>query len=100
MATETATEEEAIEAYVGKLNGNVWGISLALVLAFLLFAATNILVFKGGEDVGQHLGILSQYFYGYSVTFVGSLIGAAWAALLGYVVARMICGIYNFAARG
>ncbi|MFT5285823.1 MAG: tetrahydromethanopterin S-methyltransferase subunit B [Planctomycetota bacterium] len=100
MSTDTAPEEEAIEAYVGKLNGNVWGISLALVLAFVLFAATNFLVFKGGENVGQHLGILSQYFYGYSVTFVGSLIGAAWAMILGYVVARLGCGIYNFASRG
>ena len=77
MGPEIATEEEALETYVGKLNGNVWGISLALVLALILFAATNILVLKGGENVGQHLGILSQYFYGYSVTFVGSLIGAA-----------------------
>jgi hypothetical protein len=99
MATESATEEEVLETYVGKLNGHVWGVSLALILGLVLFAATNFLVIKGGPNVGQHLGILSQYFYGYSVTFVGSLIGAAWAMVFGYVVARLVCGIYNFASR-
>ncbi len=99
MSSETTGEEEALEAYVGKLNGNVWGISLALVLALVLFAATNILLLKGGENVGQHLEILAQYFPGYSMTFVGSLIGAAWIALVGYILARIACGIYNIAAR-
>ena len=99
MSSETIGDEEVLEAYVGKLNGNVWGISLALVLALLLFAATNILVMKGGEKVGQHLEILVQYFPGYSVTFVGSLIGAVWIAVVGYILARVACGVYNFAAR-
>jgi len=99
MSSETMGDEEVLEAYVGKLNGNVWGISVALILALILFAATNILVMKGGPRVGQHLEILVQYFPGYSVTFVGSLIGAAWIAVVGYILARVACGIYNLAAR-
>jgi len=99
MSSESIGDEEVLEVYVGKLNGNVWGISLALVLALILFAATNILVLKGGENVGQHLEILAQYFPGYSVSFVGSLIGALWVAVVGYLVARIACGIYNVVAR-
>ncbi len=99
MSKETTGEEEVVDVYLSKLSGHAWGLSLGLILAAGLFGATNILVLKGGENVGQHLGILSQYFWGYDVTFVGSLVGAFWAFLFGYVSARVVCGIYNFAAR-
>ena len=93
--TTTTTDDEALAAYALRLNGNAWGVSIGLLFAIGLFAATNVLVLKGGENVGQHLGILSQYFWGYDVTFVGSLIGAVWAFVTGYVGARVICAIYN-----
>lgn len=99
MSAKSTSEEEVVEVYLSKLSGHVWGLSLGLLLALGLFVATNILVLKGGENVGQHLGILSQYFWGYDVTFAGSLVGAFWAFVFGYVAARVVCGIYNLAAR-
>lgn len=60
-----------------------------------LFLATNILVLKGGPNVGQHLGLLSQYFPGYSVSFVGSLIGFIYAFVGGYIIGRAIGYVYN-----
>ena len=102
MATETTTttaDDEAIAAYALSLNGKAWGLSIGLILAIGLFAATNLLVLKGGENVGRHLGILSQYFWGYDVSFVGSLVGSVWAFATGYVGARLICGIYNAMTR-
>jgi hypothetical protein len=41
------------------------------------------------------MGLLDQFFYGYSVTFVGSLIGAAYVFVLGYLCGLLIGWIYN-----
>lgn len=97
MATETTTttDDDALAAYALRLNGNAWGLSIGVIFAIGLFAATNVLVLKGGDDVGQHLGILSQYFWGYDVSLAGSFVGAAWAFATGYVAARLICALYN-----
>ena len=56
-------------------RGPAWRLPLTHgILALGLFIATNWLVIKGGERVGPHLQLLSQYFIGYRVTFLGSFI--------------------------
>jgi hypothetical protein len=40
-------------------------------------------------------GLLALYFPGYSVTFLGSLIGFVYAFVLGYGVGRVIATVYN-----
>ena len=62
---------------------------------FMLFAATNILVLKGGDHPGPHLGLLSVYFPGYRVTFLGSIIGFVYAFVMCYALGRLIVTIYN-----
>lgn len=81
-----------------KINGRAWGIATGLLLGLGIFLATNALVLKGGPNVGQHLQLLSVYFPGYSVTFVGSLIGFVYAFVLGYGLGRVIGTVYNRAA--
>jgi hypothetical protein len=66
------------------------------VKGLALFAVTNWLSLKGGEVAGQHLVLLGQCFIGYRVTFVGSLIGFAYAFVYGFVGAYFIAGIYNW----
>ena len=68
---------------------------MGTVLGFCVFAATNFLVLKGGERVGPHLSLLSQFFIGYRVSFVGSLIGALYGFVLGYVLGHLNAWIYN-----
>jgi hypothetical protein len=53
------------------------------------------MVLRGGQRVGPHLGLLSIYFPGYSVTFVGSLVGFVYAFVLGYGIGRVIVTVYN-----
>ena len=76
----------------------VWGITVGLVAGLLLFAATNVLVLRGGEVVGPHLGLLGVYLPGYRVTFVGSLIGFVYAFVIGYALGRLIGTVYNAVA--
>src|SRR5829696_2896926 len=78
-------EEELIKHAVVRLNGNVLGFVIGSVFALLIFVATNWLVLKGGEVVGPHMQLLDQFYWGYSVTFVGSFVGAAYAFVTGYL---------------
>ena len=87
--------EESLNAAILRLNGRAWGIAAGLLLGGGLFIATNILVLKGGPNVGKHLRLLGVFFPGYSVTFVGSIIGFIYAFVLGYAVGRLIGGVYN-----
>lgn len=89
------TEEQIIKRAVVRLSGQVLGLVMGVVGALVIFAATNWLVLKGGDVVGPHLGLLSQFFIGYSVTFVGSIIGAAYGFLMGYIGGLIIGWIYN-----
>ena len=89
------SEEQIIKRAVVRLSGQVLGLVMGFVGAIVIFAATNWLVIKGGDVVGPHLGLLSQFFIGYSVTFAGSFIGAAYGFLVGYISGLLIGWIYN-----
>jgi len=88
-------DEKLLAEAVLRLNGNILGIVLGILLGVGIFVATNILVIKGGEQVGPHLALLGQYFLGYTVTFVGSLIGMLYGFVTGYAAGRIIGFSYN-----
>jgi hypothetical protein len=78
-----------------RMNEQGWGIALGLLTGVGLFAATNILVLRGGEVVGPHLALLAIFFPGYRVTFLGSFVGFVYAFVVGYGFGRTVSGIYN-----
>jgi len=78
-----------------RLQAMVQGIVSGLLAAVGLFAATNYLVLKGGEVVGPHLALLSQFFPGYTVTFVGSIVGAIYAFAYGFAAGYFVSRVYN-----
>ncbi|MFN0277190.1 MAG: hypothetical protein ACKVRN_01170 [Pyrinomonadaceae bacterium] len=89
------SEEEQIRRSVVRLNGHILGFVLGVIGALIIFAATNFLILKGGEVVGPHMGLIDQFLIGYSVTFTGSLIGAAYLFVIGYVCGLFVAAIYN-----
>jgi hypothetical protein len=85
-----------------RLNAKVQGLVTGTLLGFAIFVATNWLILKGpgigpeGQPVvGPHLALLGQYFIGYRVTFVGSLIGLAYGFVVGFVGGYLISTLYN-----
>ena len=88
-------EDLALHQALLRLNGRAWGIGVGLLLGTGLFLATNILVARGGRDMGQHLALLGIYLPGYSVSFVGSLIGFVYAFVGGYALGRIVGEVYN-----
>jgi len=91
--------EEDILIRLLHLNAKVYGIVTGLLLGLVIFIATNWLVLKGGDVVGPHLALLGQFFIGYRVTFVGSLIGLAYGFALGFIVAYLVAALYNWLVR-
>ena len=87
--------EQTLRTAILRLNERAWGVSTGLLLGSCLFIATNVLVIKGGANVGQHLSLLAVYFPGYRVTFWGSLVGFVYAFVVGYAVGRLIGMVYN-----
>lgn len=88
-------EDVSLQQALLRLNARAWGIGMGLLLGSVLFLATNVLVMRGGQYVGQHLGLLAIYMPGYSVSFAGSLIGFVYAFVGGYALGRVIGFVYN-----
>jgi len=67
-----------------KIDRVAMGLSLGVTSGAFLFLATLALVLKGGD--GPTLGLLAQYFPGYSVTAAGSFLGLLYGFVSGFVV--------------
>ena len=99
----TSNIEEIIVTRLLRLDAVIQGAVSGIVAGLGVFLATNWLVVRGGHVgadgeivVGPHLLLLSQFFIGYTVSFVGSLIGFAYAALCGFVVGYCVASMYNW----
>jgi hypothetical protein len=90
--------EKAVRMRILRLHAIIVGIVTGLVAGLVIFLATIILVIKGGETVGPHLWLLSQYFAGYQVSFAGSLIGFAYGFVCGFATGFFISAVYNWLA--
>jgi len=90
---EKVTEHDLEEVLEGaltqvflKLDRVAMGLSVGMASGALLFLATLALVLKGGPIVGPTLGLLGQYFPGYTVTGPGSVLGLLYGFVSGFVV--------------
>jgi hypothetical protein len=92
-------EEEILEKAVIRFDAKLLGTVFGLILGLGLFAATVILVLKGGPNPGAHLGLLAQFFPGYSISFVGSIVGFLYAFAVGFLIGAVIGVVYNKVAR-
>jgi len=103
MARDAKDLEALVLVRVVRLNAVVAGVVTGLLAGLAVFVATNWLVLKGGRVVGPHLSLLGQYFIGYRVSFVGSLIGFAWGFLAGAAVVwiyNRLAGLRDFSGAG
>ena len=76
-----------------------FAIAVSLIGGACLFLMTAWLLIKGGENTGQHLTLLNQYFWGYSVTWPGAFIGFLYGAFVSAIAGFLIGYLYNRIAR-
>jgi hypothetical protein len=87
--------EEKLFSGLLLLNAKALAIVLGLTCGLGIFIATNWLVIKGGENVGQNLQLLGQFFIGYRVSFAGSLIGFIYGFAVGNICGAFLGWLYN-----
>src|SRR5215472_17012693 len=68
------------------LHKSAMGVACGVVLGGLVFLATGVLLLKGGEVVGPNLGLLSEFFLGYTVSWRGAIIGLLWGFAAGFLL--------------
>jgi hypothetical protein len=102
MATVNHTNDEKLFGGILRLNAKILALVLGILMGLFIFIATNWLVIKGGHItpsgeylVGPHLQLLSQFFIGYRVSFLGSFIGFFYGFALGTLSGATIAWIYN-----
>src|SRR5688572_30408174 len=98
MTEHEKTFDEVVLTRLLRLNAVAQGITTGVVAGLGVFLATNLLVIKGGDVVGPHLSLLSQFFIGYRVTFAGSLIGFVYAFVGGFACGYLVARVYNWVA--
>jgi hypothetical protein len=87
--------DDLIVQTFARIDAIALGASCGIVCGLGVFTATAILLIKGGSQVGPNLSLLSQYFIGYSVTWIGSLIGAAYGIITGFVIGWSLAFVRN-----
>lgn len=78
------------------LKKNAFGLACGLVGGLGLFILTNYLVLlhHGGETVIK----LNQVYWGYSITFGGSLLGLIYGFVTAYLIGWFVALFYNIFA--
>ena len=93
--TRLEPELEKSRVRVLRLDAIAQGLTMGILAGLTVFVATNWLVLKGGDVVGPNLSLLSQFFLGYHVTFLGSFVGFAWGFFYGGLAGYLVSTIYN-----
>src|SRR5258708_34874255 len=78
-----------------RLNKPALGPATGVLFGLFLFAATLILVAKGGDRIGPNLGLLGQFFKGYTVTLSGSFVGLFYGFVTGFALGWSVAFLSN-----
>ena len=101
MNKEHFSEDEwkVIGQAVARLRASVIAVTFGIVGGLMLFVATVWLIILGptggSEHVGPTLGLLANFFPGYSVTWSGAVVGAFYGALSGAIAGFVLAVLYN-----
>ena len=101
MNKEHFSEDEwkVIGQAVARLRASVMAVTFGIVGGLMLFVATVWLIILGptggSEHVGPTLGLLANFYPGYSVTWSGAVVGAFYGALSGAIAGFVLAVIYN-----
>ncbi len=98
MTRKTDADKAVLMAAFARIH--VWGLAIATgtVWALLIFIATAVLIIKGappGVEVGPNLGLIGIYLPGYSVSWTGAIVGAAYIWVIGAAFGFVLATLWN-----
>lgn len=94
-----STADTLLRRTFARLDAIALGLATGVVGGVGLWIATAWLLVKGGEQVGRNLGLLSQFFPHYRVTWTGAWIGLGYGFVTGYITGWLLAQARNMAVR-
>jgi hypothetical protein len=94
MTTPEPASSESLPAAFLPLHKRAFGTATGTAAAIVVFLVTAVYLVRGSPP-DLHLGLLSQYFAGYTETWSGALVGAAWAGFVGFVMGWFVAFARN-----
>lgn len=79
--SERSTADEIVEFL--PLHKAAFGVATGVAAALIIFSVTAATLILHPDQAPQ-ISLLSEYFAGYTVSWPGALIGAAWGAFAGF----------------
>jgi len=104
MDTDSTREEhqelddlpEHAAAVIGRLAPHAFGVAVGATLGLGLLFVTLVPALRDEPHLADHIGLLSQYLYGFTVTPIGSVVGGVYAFVIGYIVGNLFARTRNF----
>lgn len=76
-----------------RVHSRALGGAIGVTTAVGVFLLTILQVVASPR--GLQVGLLTHYFYGYDVTWIGACVGAAWAAFVGFLAGWLLGFTHN-----
>lgn len=75
-----------------KLNKKAFGLASGILWGLIVLAATFWVMVKGG---GETLILLQQFYFGYSVSFGGAILGFIYGFINGFIFGWIFAWLHN-----
>ncbi|MGD9852422.1 MAG: NAD(P)/FAD-dependent oxidoreductase [Nitrospirales bacterium] len=92
-------QDAIIQIVFAKLDPFALGVAVGIVSGFAIFAATAILLIKGGPVIGPRLSLLGHFLFGFQMTWRGALIGCLEGGLIGFSIGYAGASLRNWSIR-
>jgi len=79
-----------------KLSKRALGLAMGIVWGLTVFVATLWVSAWGG---GEHFVLLQQFYFGYSISFLGAVLGLIYGFINGFIWGWLFGWFYNAFAR-
>lgn len=93
-ATDSGSLPREVVLAFAPLHKRAFGIAVGVAVGLLVFALTAITLLHPPES-RQHLTLLAEYFYGYTASWPGALIGGFWGFVVGFVAGWFVAFCRN-----
>ena len=95
IADQRAGAADLVMVAFARVDAVALGCAFGVLFGLIVLVSTVILLLKGGDTVGPRLGLLAQYFVGYTVTPRGSLVGLLYGFGLGFGAGWLLASLRN-----
>lgn len=94
-----ANEYIVFHAIFAKVDNAAFALASGLIFFLGMFVITALLIIKGATPdipIGPNLQLLNHYLPGYSLTWLGNIIGSIYMSIIGAIIGLLIASLWNF----